>query len=339
MKLICCCITRNRGTGSKTDGSSFLINALNSYEETVGCDSGLVVVDDASNDDTADLLESWPTTAGAGDLNPRVVLNAKHHGIGGAMNEFVLPEADPDDILVRFDDDILFLCPGWGQRVLDTFAAAGAARLCGGPELVSLGGRQIDPRGFIQCFGDRIIGPRYRHLYAGASPTAHDESQPNVDFLFPVQSVMGAFCAFRASALKAIGGYDPRFAKLRCETEDVHVSFMERGWKTAVRFGLDITHWSDRRIAHEREGKAWGVENLDETWLRKWRFMRTGLTLLNEFNPHLSALRISQIVNHPSERIRARLNDLDFDEVPGMVGANTRCWLPAVTPTVPGKPS
>lgn len=331
MKLICACVTRNRGTGSKTDGSSFLINTLDSFAETIGCPFSLLIVNDDSNDDTLTLLCDWSDRHCGEDVLPLhskiCVHHSGHRGIGGSMNEYVLPLAGPDDIIVRFDDDIKFLNPGWGQRGLDSFAK--------NPELVSLGGLQIDPREFVHSFGDRIIGPCYRHLWARsgyhgfARPTEEDQ------VLYPVQSVMGAFCAFRASALKEIGGYDPQFYKLRCETEDVHVSFMERGWETAVRFGLDIMHWSDRRIAHAREEKAWGVEHLDEKWLAKWRFMRTGLTLENEWNQHLSAMRVSQLMNHPCENIRKRLNDLDSDEVPGMIGANTRCWLPAFTPVIP----
>lgn len=328
-RLICIVVTRNRGTGSKSDGSSFLMRALDSYQKTIGCPSQLTVINDASTDDTRKLLQVRTNALNVHTI-PRPPLDfiirtfAGHKGIGGAMNAEVMPLLNEADIVVRFDDDILFNCPGWGQRILDTFANAP-------PEMVSLGGRQIDPRGWMICFGDRLIGPVYRHHFSQWHPDIMTAPPDKPDVLFKVHSVMGAFGAFRASALKAIGGYDPRFAKLRCETEDVHCEFLMRGWHAAVRFGLDITHWTDPTFEHAAVDKAWGCENLNEEWYVKWDFHRTGLNGKNGFDPYLAALRVKQITNLGGPLRRCLVDD-DFDEVPGVVGAYTLCRLPDPMP-------
>lgn len=205
--------------------------------------------------------------------------------------------------------------------------------------MVSLGGRQIDPRGWIICFGDRLIGPVYRHHWSQYHPDSIAAPDDDPDIVFPVQSVMGAFGAFRASALKAIGGYDPRFAKLRCETEDVHCSFLARGWHAGVRFGLDITHWSDPTYEHGAPDKAWGCEGLNETWFDKWRFHRTGLTGANAFDPQLAINRAAQITRCAYPALSRRLHDADFDEIPGMTGRYTRFVLPPVERTSPPETS
>lgn len=319
--LTCVCVTRNRGSGSKSDGTSFLLTALNSYLATIGKPAYLIVINDASTDDTEGLVDRWvrdPVRAHRCDHTFTTLHLDKHHGIGGAMNAIIRSRlCDDAKYVVRFDDDIVFDCPGWGRRIIDTFERA--------PDrLVSLGGMQCDPRGWITCFGDRLIGPCYRHHWAGAHRKSIEALSGKPDLVFPVQSVMGAFGAFRVSALREIGFYDKRFATLRCETEDVHCEFLRRGWHAGVRFGLDITHWSDGTFGMvDPASKRWGLERLDETWFEKWGFQRTGRNNHNEYDYELASRRVKEIRACGHELLIKHLWDWDFDEVPGVVGQYT----------------
>jgi glycosyltransferase involved in cell wall biosynthesis len=142
----------------------------------------VVLVDNASTDNTRETVAPW---ANAGSVRyvhePKLGLSpARNRGWQEAKGEFI----------AYLDDDAV-AAPDWGRALLEAAALLG-------PKMGVLGGRigLIWPRSIPQWLPDEL------HGYLGALDWGNEQR-----WLTNVEWIVGANCAFRRSALAALGGF------------------------------------------------------------------------------------------------------------------------------------
>lgn len=149
----------------------------------------VIVVDDASSDDTAAVLEKYAPRV-------RVVRHAENRGFAESCNDGA--RAATGKYLVFLNNDTVPRA-GW----LDALEAHAAAH----PQAAVIGSRLLYPDGTIQHAGVVIGQDRYpRHLYAGF-PGEH----PAVTRSRRFQVVTAACMLVRRAAFESAGGFDPAF--------------------------------------------------------------------------------------------------------------------------------
>jgi GT2 family glycosyltransferase len=198
------------------------------------------VCDDGSRDTGADSARR----AGA-----EIVTHPRPLGLAAARN--TLLNACVTDIIVFFDADAIPR-PGCAAALLAGFQPRQTA---------AVGGRGVEA-----AYG--TFADRWR---AAHTPQSHGEAPLDDDWM-----VMGLCMAFRTEALRAVGGFDPRFR--RCG-EDVDVSLRLRaaGWRLAYR--------PDAVVDHARSDGAVSV------LCQAWRHSRETARAFRTQDQSLAALR------------------------------------------------
>jgi len=155
--------------------------------DPLGVDAEVIVVDDASTDDTAAVL---------GGRGVRVVTHAANTGFARACNDGAAAAAGR--YVVFLNNDTLPR-PGW--------LAALVAEADAHPEAAAVGARLLYPDGTVQHAG-LVIGEdrNAHHVYAGF-PGDH----PAVVRSRAFQAVTGACLLVRRDVFRAAGGFDPAF--------------------------------------------------------------------------------------------------------------------------------
>lgn len=188
------------------NGAATLRQVLQSVRRLEPPPEEVVVIDDGSTDDTAAIAEE----AGA-----KVVRHGFNRGLGSARNSAVV--ASKGDFIVFLDADCVPE-PGLIRELLDGFDA---------PDVGGVGGRELG---------------------AGSKPTRFDvwrlAFRPQTHGREPLPDVWmlpGLCCAYRRSALAAVGGFDA-FYRRNGEDVDLGVRLRERGWKLRYRPAAAVTH-------------------------------------------------------------------------------------------------
>jgi GT2 family glycosyltransferase len=152
-------------------------------------DFEVVVVDDASSDETADMLES------AGD-RVRVVRHSVNQGFATSCNHGAAVASG--EYLVFLNNDTVPRA-GWLEALINYAEAH--------PEAAVVGSKLVYPDNTIQHAGVVICQDYYpRHIYTGF-PAEH----PAVNKSRPFQVVTGASMLVRRSAFGQVGGFDAAF--------------------------------------------------------------------------------------------------------------------------------
>jgi GT2 family glycosyltransferase len=152
-------------------------------------DAELLVVDDASADETPELL------AGYGDAIRSLRLE-ENLGFARACNEGAA--AAHGDLLVFLNNDVEPM-PGWLEALRRQVEAA--------PEAAAVGAKLLYPNGTVQHAGVVFGQDGYpHHLYAGF-PADH----PAVNRSRRLQAVTGACLLVRRAAFEQIDGFDPGY--------------------------------------------------------------------------------------------------------------------------------
>ncbi len=284
-------INHNNGTGSRVRDCSggpagkvpevkdFLTLCLTSYFGSVQSDCPLVVVDDASTDDSAAIIGSHENRI------TRFIQYDDNRGLTQAMNETaeLLISRYNCDVICRFDGDMEFLTLGWDLAFLRYFERhqdAGAVGAC-----------QLSPYGAIWALGDMLVHPRgYVHILG--CPTWATENPPPPIFLskdavlgdVECDSVMGCLAAFRSEAFREVGGLRPEFSQLRGETEDLNLRLWLKGYRSVALGGVQFIH---RHMEHqEKESATYDQEDKVKesfyVWPKLWGW--------HKLKPDLSAI-------------------------------------------------
>ena len=194
--------------------------------------SEVIVVNDGSNDQTRSIAEAYGFR----------VISTANHGLSSARNTGM--NAATGDIIAYIDDDA-YPDPHWLTYLAASFMSS---------DYVGVGGPNFPPPGdgpTAQCVANAPGGPV--HVLLSDREAEH---------------IPGCNMAFRAEALRAIGGFDPQF---RSAGDDVDVCWrlQERGWH--LGFNPAAVVWHHRRdsaLEYWKQQMSYGrAEALLE---RKW---------------------------------------------------------------------
>ena len=231
-------------------------------------DTEIVVVDDASSDDTSRVLASYGPRI-------RVAALAENRGFASACNEGVARAEGRYVVLLNNDTRPT---PGWLQALIAHAEAH--------PEAALVGSRLLWPAGTVQHAGVAIDGNKdVRHIYMGF-PGDH----PAVNKTRPFKVVTAACVLIRREVFEGLGGFDPAFTNgyedvdfcLRagerghqvhyCPASLVyHLESASRGYETAIDLAnreLYRSRWADRIRQDDIDYYAEdGLIRLDYDWL------------------------------------------------------------------------
>jgi GT2 family glycosyltransferase len=263
-------INHKRGTLVERNHSHVVILNWRSPEETIAClenirDVGLaakiVVIDNASGDDSVaqisawldsttwrrlTLLESEAETSEAHPDNYDVVLieNSANHGFAGGTRSGIKFAA------TRANSDVVWLLNNDARINEHTFPAL-HSRLMADPELGFVGSviRFYEQPDHLQCFGGIVMYPR---LGKGAlyKKNSHISKLPECEEA-KVDSIMGASIAFRKQIVEDIGTMEEAYF-MYSEEVDWQLRAKERGWKIGVEPSSHIFH----KGAHSTRGRS-----------------------------------------------------------------------------------
>jgi GT2 family glycosyltransferase len=194
------------------NGAGYLDACLLALERATPRPFEVIVVDNASTDDSAQELHGFP----------RVNLLAQPRNLGFAGGANVGLAAVETDYAVIFNPDVE-IEPDFGAALVAAFEAD--ARLgAAGPLLLYPDGKTVQHAGGVL---DRSTLAT-RHLGYGSSDLEAWQQARAVDF------VTGGALALRMAALRAVGGFDERFGPVYYEDVDLCWRLREAGW--SVRF-------------------------------------------------------------------------------------------------------
>jgi GT2 family glycosyltransferase len=199
-------------------------------------DFEVVVVDDGSTDATAELLPAFPVR----------VISTENRGLSNARNTGL---AAADGEIVAYLDSDAYPDPQWLRYLARTFTTT---------DHVAVGGPNLPPPGdgaIAECVARSPGGPA--HVLLADTVAEH---------------VPGCNLAVRASALREIGGFDPRF---RAAGDDVDVCWrlQDRGW--TLGFNPAALVWHHRRNsvrAYWRQQRGYGRAEalLEDKWPERY---------------------------------------------------------------------
>ena len=218
------------------NGERTLRDCCDSLKELDYPDYEVIIVDDGSKDNTAAIVAEYPFR----------VIRTPNQGLSQARN--VGLEAATGEIVAYTDGDAR-PDPHWLSYLADEFQATSH---------VGIGGWNTAPEGdgwFAGCVANAPGGPV--HVLLSDREAEH---------------IPGCSMAFRADALKAIGGFDPQF---RAAGDDVDVCWrlQDQGWTLGFSHGAMVWHHNrDSFAAYWRQQRGYGQAEamLERKWPDKY---------------------------------------------------------------------
>lgn len=199
-------------------------------------DSEIIVVDNASNDETVPFLRSdFPEI--------KIISNTQNLGLAAAVNQGIA--AATGDFYLILNPDTIAL-PHSVMSLLDFMQK--------NPDVGIAGGKLISPNGSVQYSCYRYYRPMtvvYRRTLLGKTRAGQAEIDRFLmkDFdrgtTREVDWLMGACLMVRARAVKKIGGMDERFF-LYFEDVDWCRRFKEAGYRVVYFPGAQFSHYHQR---------------------------------------------------------------------------------------------
>ena len=214
----------------------------------------IIVVDDASSDETLALLDRWAETDG------RIKVLRNPENIGFIMSYNRGAEAAQGEILIFLNNDTLPLS-GWLPPLLRILRDK--------PEAGAVGGKLIYPDGRLQEAGGVIFsdgsGCNFGNL--DSAPNA-----PLYNFMREVDYCSGALLATPRALFMELGGFDARFKPAYYEDVDYCFSLRQKGYRVYYQPESVIVHFEGTSSGTDLNSgvKSYQVANRLK-FLAKWR--------------------------------------------------------------------
>ena len=183
----------------------------------------VIVVDDASDDGSADFLVSGDY-GGVRLLRPPERLGAPAARNAGAA-------ASSADVVV-FSDAHVTPPMGWAETLLTALARPGVGAVA---PVISVAGR-AEARGFGLSWSDAALNVAWL--------------RPRGDACYPVPMLPGGFLAVRRQAFDACGGFDPGLVRWGCEDQEISLHLWGRGYECLLVPLVDVAHVFRQRFPY-----------------------------------------------------------------------------------------
>lgn len=260
----------------------------------VRCSREIVVIDDASQDDTLDVLARYgdAVTAVAREVNG---------GFAKVCNQGAEAAGDVD-YLVFLNNDTLPV-PGWLDALVDEAAATGAA---------GVGAQLLYPNGTVQHAGVVIGQDRWpHHLYAGF-PAEHPAVTRARDFA----ACTAACLLVRRGVFEEMRGFDPAFHN---GYEDIDLCLRMRRAGHRIRYCPKSVVYHLESVTRWPTGKPESTAHNDRLFDERWRatvtpddlgyYVEDGL-LTVEYDAHYP-VRVSASAELAAVTYSAGIDDVD----------------------------
>jgi len=179
----------------------------------------VIVVDDASPDDTLAMLDRWSGI--------RVVRNAENQGYLRSTNAGAA--AARGDVVVLLNNDTE-VGDGWLDRLLDVLRSF--------PDTGLVGARLVYPDGRLQEAGNIIWSDGSGWNYGRLA----DPDDPAYLFVREVDYCSAACLAVRRNLWDELGGFDDRYAPAYYEDADLAFAVRQRGWRVRYQPAAVVVH-------------------------------------------------------------------------------------------------
>jgi len=217
------------------NGSRTLRNCLEGLKVLEYPNHEVIVVDDGSTDDSADIARQYPVR----------LIRQSNKGLSSARNTGM--NAASGEIIAYLDDDA-WPDPHWLQYLAWTYMNT---------DYAAVGGPNIPPEdgAIAECVANSPGGPA--HVMVSHRDAEH---------------IPGCNCSFRTRELRAIGGFDVQF---RTAGDDVDVCWrlLERGGKIGFHAGAMVWHHrraSVRAYLKQQMGYGKAEALLEAKWPEKY---------------------------------------------------------------------
>jgi len=231
----------------KRPSATVVIPAWNAWEHTERClrsllatlgpDDQVVVVDNGSEDATAEGLRRRPWC--------EVVTNAENLGFARACNQGAARGIG--DVVVFLNSDTM-VGPGWLEGLLEPFADTSVGAV--GPRSNFVSGPQLAPAGDydpadVESYVAFAEGWRARH--AGER--------------MEISRLVGFCLAVRRVAFDAVGGFDEGFRRGGYEDDDLCARLRHAGWRLVVAGDVYVHH--EGHASFDANGVDWRAAELE----------------------------------------------------------------------------
>ena len=249
------------------------------------CDLEVVVIDDASMDDTALGL----TSMAMAEPRLHVLRNETNLGFVGSCNRGAA--AATGDILVFLNNDTVPL-PGWLEPLVRTFALF--------PRVGAVGGKLLFPDGRLQEAGGVLFSDASACHFGRGEANA---MAPLFHYVRQVDYVSGALLGTPRELFAGLGGFDPDFAPGYYEDTDYCFRLREQGH--------DIYYQPEAVVVHLEGGTAGtdhavGMKRYQE--INRIRFRGRHASALREQRPrpdHIGAESWTELAHRGPGRVIA----------------------------------
>jgi GT2 family glycosyltransferase len=180
----------------------------------------VIVVDDASGDDTSDVLDRCSGI--------RIVVNAENLGYLRSTNRGVAESRADHVVLLNNDTEV---GDGWLDRLLDVFRNF--------PDTGLVGARLVYPDGRLQEAGNIIWSDGSGWNYGRLD----DPDDCRFSFVREVDYCSAACLAVRRDLWEEVGGFDERYAPAYYEDADLAFEARARGWRVRYQPEAFVVHY------------------------------------------------------------------------------------------------
>jgi len=213
----------------------------------------IIVVDDASTDDTPAVLTRWAER----DRRIKVVRNSQNSGFVRTCNRGA--EVASGEILVFLNNDTLPL-PGWLPPLLRLLRDK--------PDAGAVGGKLVYPDGRLQEAGGVIFSDG-SGLNFGKNEDADD---PVYNFVREVDYCSGALLATRRSLFLELGGFDLRYEPAYYEDTDYCFSLRRHGYRVYYQPESAIVHFEGATSGTDLQAGVKRYQTVNQAkFIEKWR--------------------------------------------------------------------
>ncbi|MBN1875293.1 MAG: glycosyltransferase family 2 protein [Anaerolineae bacterium] len=198
------------------NGAAFLANCLDSLRNFIHDDYEVIVVDNASRDQTAAIAQHYAEV--------RLIENPINRGFSRAVNQGL--QAAAGDILFLLNQDTVAL-GDWLTPIREQFAANDRVGI--------IGCQLVYPDGRVQHAGARLLEPSW-----GGQHLTQNDGTEAIDY------VTGAAFAIRRECLADVGYFDESFFPAYSEDVDYCLRAKALGWQVVYEPRAMFTHFESQ---------------------------------------------------------------------------------------------